>query len=164
VQWAEELVRTTGSSGPAVAGREIVAEDICARDLMFQEQPADQRCGSSGLRAASASVSLPDVFDPDGSSVGAHTMIRAISVIDHLVDVTVAINDVVRRNFPRIASLKLRQCTGQRSFCAMQNNLVDLCSDLAGGTVRAADELFDDRFAGGAVRLTGAARFAPFAC
>ena len=30
----------------------------------------------------------------------------------------------------------------------MQNNFVDLCSDLAAGTVRAADELFDDRFAG----------------
>ena len=42
----------------------------------------------------------------DGTSVGAHTMIRAISVVYHLVDVTVAINHVVRRNFPRIGSLK----------------------------------------------------------
>jgi len=119
VQRAEELVRTTGSSGPAVAGREIVAEDICARDLMFLEQPTDQRCGSGGLRRSERIGFAPDVFDADGSSVGAHTMIRAIGVIDHLVDVTVAINDVVRRNFPRIGSLKLRQCTGQRSFSAM---------------------------------------------
>jgi hypothetical protein len=54
----------------------------------------------------------------------------------------------VRGNLPRIACLKLCQCTGQRSFRAMQNNFVDLCSDIAGGTIRAADELFDDRFAG----------------
>ena len=47
---AEELVRTTCPSKPAVARREIVAEDVCPRDLMFLEQPADQRCGSSGLR------------------------------------------------------------------------------------------------------------------
>ena len=46
----EELVRTTGPSRTAVTGREIVAEDVCARDLMFLEQPADQRCGSGGLR------------------------------------------------------------------------------------------------------------------
>jgi len=50
VRRAEEVVRTTGPSRTAVAGREIVAEDICARDLMFLEQPADQRCGSGGLR------------------------------------------------------------------------------------------------------------------
>jgi hypothetical protein len=46
-------------------------------------------------------------------------MIRAISVIDHLVDVAVAINDVVRGNFPRISSLKFRECTGQSAFSAM---------------------------------------------
>ena len=145
---AEELVRTTGPSRTAVAGREIVTEDVGARDLMFLEQPADQRCGSGGLRRSERIGFAADVFDADGSSVGAHTMIRAISVIDHLVDVAVAINDVVRGNFPRIACLKLCQCTGQRSFRAMQNNFVDLCSDLAAGTIRAADELFDDRFAG----------------
>ena len=116
---AEELVRTTGPSRTAVAGREIVTEDVRARDLMFLEQPADQRCGSGGLRRSERIGFASDVFDADGSSVGAHTMIRAISVIDHLVDVAVAINDVVRGNFPRIASLKLCQCTGQRSFRAM---------------------------------------------
>ena len=148
VHRTEELVRATSSSRAAVAGREIVTEDVRTRDLMFLEQPADQRCGSGGLRRSERIGFAPDVFDADGSSVGAHTMIRAISVIDHLVDVTVAINDVVRGNFPRIGSLKLRQRTGQRSFRAMQNNFVDLCSDIAGGTIRAAGELFDDRFAG----------------
>lgn len=49
VHRAEELVRTAGPSRAAVAGREIVAKDICARDLMFLEQPADQRGGSGGL-------------------------------------------------------------------------------------------------------------------
>ena len=119
VQRAEELVRTTGSSRTAVAGCEIVAEDICARDLMFLEQPADQRCGSGALRRSERIGFASDVFDADGSSVGANTMIRAISVIYHLINVAVPINDVVRGNFPRIGSLKLRQRTGQRSFCAM---------------------------------------------
>jgi hypothetical protein len=50
VHRAEELVRATGPSRPAVARREIVAEDVRARDLMFLEQPADQRGGSGGLR------------------------------------------------------------------------------------------------------------------
>ena len=116
---------------------------------MFLEQPADQRGGSGGLRRSERVGFTTDVFDADGSSVGAHTMIRAISVIDHLEDVAVTINDVsARGNFPRIACLKLCQCTGQRSFSAMQNNFVDLCSDIAGGTVRVPDEWFDDRFAG----------------
>ena len=145
---AEELVRTTGPSRSAVARREIMAKDVRARDLMFLEQPADQRCGSGGLRRGEHIGFAADVFNADGTSVGAHTMIRAISVVYHLVDVAVAINDVVRGNFPRIACLKLCQCTGQRSFRAMQNNFVDLCSDIARGAIRAADELFDDRFAG----------------
>ena len=43
VHRAEQLVRTTGPSRSAVARREIVAEDVRARDLMFVEQPPDQR-------------------------------------------------------------------------------------------------------------------------
>jgi hypothetical protein len=50
VHRAEELVRTTGPSRPAVARREIVAKDVRARDLMFLKQSADQRGGSGGLR------------------------------------------------------------------------------------------------------------------
>ena len=48
------------------------------------------------------------MFDADGTMVGAHTMIGTISVVYHLVDVAVAIYDVVRGNFARIGSLKLR--------------------------------------------------------
>jgi hypothetical protein len=50
VHRTEELVWATGPSRAAVARREIVAEDVRARDLMFLEQPADQRGGSGGLR------------------------------------------------------------------------------------------------------------------
>ena len=86
---------------------------------MFLEQPADQRGGSGGLRRSKRVGFAANVFDADGTSVSAHTMIRAISVVYHLVDVAVAIDDVVRGNFSRIGSLKLRHCTGQRSFSAM---------------------------------------------
>jgi len=43
VHRAEQLVRTTGPSRSAVARREIVAEDVRARHLLFVEQPPDQR-------------------------------------------------------------------------------------------------------------------------
>ena len=58
-----------------------MAKDVRARDLMFLEQPADQRGGSGGLRRSERIGFAADVFDADGSSVGAHTMIRAISVV-----------------------------------------------------------------------------------
>ena len=100
VHRAEEFVRTTGPSRSAIARREIVAKNVRAWDLMFLEQPADQRGGSDGLLRSKRVGFAADVFDTDGTSVGAHTMIGAISVAYHLVDVAVSINDVVRRNFP----------------------------------------------------------------
>src|SRR5215467_2491236 len=140
----EKLVRTTGPSRSAVARREIVTEDICAWDLMLLKQPTNQSGGSDSLWRSKRVGFAADVFDADRTVVCTHTMIRAITIVDHLIDVTVAINHVMGRNFPRIAFLKLRQCTGQRSFRAMQDNLVDLCSHLTGRTVWAADELFDE--------------------
>ena len=104
----EELVQTTGPSRRAVAGREIVTEDVRARDLMFLEQPADQRCGSGGLRRSERISFAADVFDADGTSVGADTMIRAASAL---------------------ASDPSVRC---------KTIFVDLCSDIAGGTIRAA--------------------------
>ena len=56
----------------AAARREIMAEGVRARDLMFLEQPADQ-CGGSGCLRRSKRVGFTaDVFDADGTSVGAH--------------------------------------------------------------------------------------------
>ena len=86
---------------------------------MFLKQPADQRGGSGSLWRGERVGFAADMFDPDGASVGSHAMIRALGVLNHLVDVAVPIDDVMCRNFPVIRSLKLRQCTGQRSFRAM---------------------------------------------
>ena len=65
----------------AVARREIVGEDVRARNLMFLEQPADQRRRSGSLRRSKRVGFAADVFDANGTSVSAHTMIRAISVV-----------------------------------------------------------------------------------
>jgi hypothetical protein len=40
-----------------------MAKDVCARDLMFLEQPANQRCGSGGLRRSERISLAADMFD-----------------------------------------------------------------------------------------------------
>ena len=60
-----------------------MAEDVRARNLMFLEQPADQRRRSGGLRRSKRAGFAADAYDADGTSVSAHTMIRAISVVYH---------------------------------------------------------------------------------
>jgi hypothetical protein len=49
-----------------------MAEGVRARDLKFLEQPADQCGGSGGLRRSKRVGFTADVFDADGTSVGAH--------------------------------------------------------------------------------------------
>src|SRR5262245_50246002 len=106
---SEELVWATGATRPAVTWREIVPEDVCALDLMLLEQPANQGSGGRGLWRSKRVRLAADVLDADGTVVGTHAMICAITVVDHLVDVAIAIDDVVCGNFPRVGFLKLRQ-------------------------------------------------------
>src|ERR1700751_1595296 len=82
------------------------------------------------------------MFDADRVLVRAHAMIRTVAITYHLVNVTVSINDIVRRNLTAIRFLKFCQAAGKRTFSAMHNNFVDACA-VAARTIWTLDKLFN---------------------
>ena len=157
MHWAKEFVRAACSSWAAISWCKIVAKDICPRNLVLLEQPANKSGGRSSLWCSKWIGFAAYMFDPDGVLVCTHAMIRAVAVAHHLVNVAISINDIVRRNLSAICFLKFRQGAGKRAFSAVQNNFVDACA-VAAGTVWALDELFDYRFH---VRVAAAMTRAP---
>src|SRR5262245_20307151 len=97
------------------------------------------------------------MFDPNGILVCAHAMIRAVAIADHLVDVAVAINDVMRRDLAAIWILKFCESSRKRSLSAVHDDLVDPGS-IAARMIRALNELFDCRFC---IRITAAMTILP---
>ena len=93
---AKEAIRTAGSTWPAVTRCEVMTEDVRAWNMVLLQQPANKPCGSGSLWRGKRIGFTADVFDTDGGFVCAHTVIGTVAVADHLVNVAVSIDDVVR--------------------------------------------------------------------
>src|SRR6266536_2011502 len=97
---AKEFVGAARAAGPTVAGCKIVSENICSWNTVLVDQPPNKRRRSSGLRRSEGVVFAADMFDADGTFVRSHAMVRPITVFYHLIDVAVAIDDIVRGHLP----------------------------------------------------------------
>jgi hypothetical protein len=100
VHRAEEFVGAAGSAGPRVAGRKIVPENICGWNSVLLDQPANKRRRSGSLRPGKLIMFAPDMFNADRAFVRAHAMVRPIAVPYHLINIPIAIDDVVGGNLP----------------------------------------------------------------
>lgn len=146
MSWAKESVGTTGSTRPAVAWREVMTENVCAWNVVLFEQPANQRRGSGSLWRGERISFTADVLDSDSATVRAHAMPGRIAVTHGLVDLPIAINDVVSGDRIYTAGgLEMTERALERGFRAMQDNLVDR-RRVARRMIRALDELFHYRF------------------
>src|SRR5262249_36842146 len=92
---AEELVRAACAAVTAIAWSKVMTKDVCSGNMVLFGQPADECYGSSSLRGCERVRFAANMFDTDGVLVRAHTMISAIAVAHHLINITVAVNDVM---------------------------------------------------------------------
>lgn len=143
---AEKLVRATGPTSPAVTRREVMTEDVCAWNMVLLNQPANKCCRCSSLGRGEGLGFSADMFDSDRAAVRAHAMPGRIAVAHGLVDLPIAINDVVGGDrISTAGGLEMTERALERGFGAMQDNLVDR-RRVARRMIRALDELFDYRF------------------
>jgi hypothetical protein len=140
----KEAIRTAGSTWSAVPRREVVTEDVCPWNMILVQQPADKPRGSGCLWSAKRIGFSADVFDTDRAFVCTHAVIRTVAVADHLVNVAISIDDVMRRDLPAAWLLELLDRTRKRALSSVHDNLVNSCS-VAARMVRALNELFDRR-------------------
>ena len=91
----KEFVWATGSTGSVVARRKIVAENIASRNFVLFEQPPNQRGGGLRLPRIKRVRFFRDVLDADRTLVGTHAMPGRIVLAHGLIDVAIAVDNVM---------------------------------------------------------------------
>ena len=104
-----------------------MTKDICARNVVLLEQPANERGGSGSLLRGDRIDFSADVLDSDSAAVRALAMPGRIAVAHGLVDVAISIDDIMGGDRIFTAGgLEMIERTLERRFGAMQYHLVDL--------------------------------------
>jgi hypothetical protein len=94
VNCSKHMVWTTCSTTAVTRGK-VMPKNIAFFDIIFGHQPFNQRNRRSLLCASQRVCGSPNVFDSDRPPVGPFAVIGAQRILDHLINVTVAIDNIM---------------------------------------------------------------------
>ena len=93
---SEQVVRAI--RGSDVSWSKPMPENVADWDRVSGDEPLDERYAGLLLGVAHPLVRHGDVFNSNGSKVGSLCVPRFLAVSDHLINVAVSVDDVMRRN------------------------------------------------------------------